>query len=259
MKQKEEEALLKGTPNALLAVEIFSKFTWVELLKDKSVEQVMSRLNDALHKMPGGLPKYIYSDMEPALISDIAQQYFRDKHITHLLTLNHAPYAERQIRTIKDMIYKRMEHDLSRGIKLYWHQYLKDVLQTFNHEMVSSVTKMTPILAADPKNHDKVLQNLQLTRKTKHLDAPLQVGDEVRIYKKKKTFDKERVPIWSDKTYKIEAILEYEMKFPQAQPADAVDGAEPAGAEPAAFTKQKFYKVSGQKYPVQRSQILKVN
>ena len=250
MKRQEEEALEKGTPNALLAVEIFSKFTVVELLKDKSVEQVMSRLNDALHKMPGGLPKYIYSDMEPALLSDIAQQYFRDKKITHLLTLNHAPYAERQIRTIKDMIYKRMDHDLSRGIKLYWRQYLPDVLQTFNHEMVSSVTKMTPILAAKPENHDIVLQNLQLTRKTKHLDEPLHVGDEVRIYKKKKTFDKERVPIWSEQTYRIEAILEYEMKFPRP----AADGAQPEGQ----FTKQKFYKVSGQKYPVQRSQILKV-
>jgi hypothetical protein len=40
------------------------------------------------------------------------------------------------------------------------------------------------------------------------------------------------------------------MKFPRP----AADGAQPEGQ----FTKQKFYKVSGQKYPVQRSQILKV-
>ena len=78
------------------------------------------------------------------------------------------------------------------------------------------------------------------------MDPPLKVGDEVKIYKKKKTFDKERIPVWSENKHRITEVVEYQMKFP------AADGLQPS------TTTQKFYKVSGQAYPLQRSQILLV-
>ena len=43
-------------------------------------------------------------------VSNEVQAYFKTNGIIHLTTLGHAPVAERQIRTIKDMIYKRIEH-----------------------------------------------------------------------------------------------------------------------------------------------------
>ena len=45
-----------------------------------------------------------------AFVSNVIQTYFADEGIRHLTTLGHAPVAERQIRTMKGMIYKRIEH-----------------------------------------------------------------------------------------------------------------------------------------------------
>ena len=250
LQEADDAPRLRGKVNALLMVEIFSKYTWVVEIADKGATTMIHALSECFKEMPmhPKYPKYVYSDMEGAFISKDVQKFFADKHVTHLLSLNHAPYAERQIRTIKNMLYKRMEHDAARGFgRMKWQDYLPQVLTTFNEHMVSNVTKLTPAAALKPENHDKVLMNLELTRRTKRLDQPLKVGDEVKIYRKKKTFDKERVPVWSDKTYKITGVVEYEMKAMRT-----ADGGEPA------FTKQKFYTVTGQSYPLQRSQILLV-
>ena len=57
----------------------------------------------------GHKPETIYSDIEGAFVSNHIQKYFQDNNIRHLTTLGHAPVEERAIRTIKDMIYKRVE------------------------------------------------------------------------------------------------------------------------------------------------------
>ena len=144
--------------------------------------------------------------MEGAFLAMETQKYFKDNNITHLLSLNHAPYAERYIRTIKHMIYKRLEHYSLTSQDLDWKGELEHVLTTFNYKMKSNVTKLTPAVAGDPANREKVLMKLELARKTTHLDPPLKVGDKVKIYKKKKTFDKERVPVWSPEVYTITKI-----------------------------------------------------
>mgnify|MGYP003351930145 CR=1 FL=1 len=65
-------------------------------------------------------PETIYSDEEGAFVSNEIQQYFKTQGIRHLTTLSHAPVAERQIRSIKDMIYKRSEHEAKP-----WHELLE--------------------------------------------------------------------------------------------------------------------------------------
>ena len=54
-------------------------------------------------------PDYIYSDEEGAFVSNKVQAYFREADITHIITRSHSPLAKRMVRTIKDMIYKRVE------------------------------------------------------------------------------------------------------------------------------------------------------
>jgi len=244
----DDEERLRGNVNALLMVEIFSKYTWVVHITSKGSATIIEALKVCFAGMPHDTyPKYVYSDMEGAFISKEVQSFFAGHNVVHLLSLNHAPYAERQIRTIKMMLYDRMSHDHKRGFTgMVWQDYLEQVLTTFNQKMISNVTKMTPAEAALPETHDRVLANLEKTRRTKRLDPPLKVGDEVKIYKKKKIFDKERIPVWSENKHRVTEVVEYQMKFPTA------DGHQPS------MTTQKFYKVSGQAYSLQRSQILLV-
>jgi hypothetical protein len=222
-------------------VDIFSKYTYVTPVENKTVEAVLPAIKKALKNMPDHKPTYIYSDMESAFLSKETQQYFKDNDITHLLSLNHAPYAERYIRTIKAMIYKRLEHYSRTGGSLDWKEVLTRVLITFNEVKKSSVTKLTPSEAGEPKNREKVLMQLELKRKTTHSDPPLKVGDKVKIYKKKKTFDKERVPVWSPEIYTITEIVDYPMNPHKEEQLP-----------------QKLYKVTGVKYPLQRAHLLRV-
>ena len=38
-----------------------------------------------------------------------AEEFYKKHNINHIITRGHAPYAERAIKTIKNMIYKRLE------------------------------------------------------------------------------------------------------------------------------------------------------
>ena len=98
--------------------------------------------------------------------------------------------------------------------------------------MKHRMTKMTPNDARAKKNLLEVKTNLELNRISKRKYPEINVGDSVRIYTKKKNFQKERVPVWSDNVYKVDEITE---NF-----------------------KQQFYHLEGREKPLLRHEILKV-
>lgn len=212
--------------SALLMVDIFSKYTQVVPVKTKQIGDVLIALKECLIKM-GGKPKTIYSDNEGAFVSNEVQKYFKDEGIRHLTTLGHAPVAERQIRTIKDMIYKRIEHT-----QKSWYELLYPVLLTYNNKMVHNVTKLTPAAAMKSSNTEEVKFNLELKRRHSRRYPNISVGDDVRIFKKKDKFDKERVSTWSSDTHEVENIEE--------------------------AMEQKFYKVTGRDKLLMRHEVLLV-
>ena len=210
--------------NALLMVDIFSKYTQVVPCRSKQVPDVLNAIKECLDKM-GGKPKTIYSDNEGAFVSNEIQKYFKDEAIRHLTTLGHAPVAERQIRTIKDMIYKRIEY----AKKECW-EVLYSVLLTYNEKMVHNVTKHTPEEALKPSNKSMVKFNLEIKKRSSRRYPDIEVGDTVRIFKKKDKLDKERISNWSSKKYKVKGIKE--------------------------SMNQKFYELEGYDKPLMRSELL---
>ena len=210
--------------NALLMVDIFSKYTQVVPCRSKQVPDVLNAIKECLDKM-GGKPKTIYSDNEGAFVSNETKEYFENENIRHLTTLGHAPVAERQIRTIKDMIYKRIEHT-----KTEWWEVLYPVLLTYNKKMVHNVTKHTPEEALKPSNKSMVKFNLEIKKRSSRRYPDIEVGDTVRIFKKKDKLDKERISNWSSKKYKVKDIKE--------------------------SMNQKFYELEGYDKPLMRSELL---
>jgi hypothetical protein len=151
----------------------------------------------------GKKPETIYSDNEGAFVSKEIQKYFKDNNIRHITTLTHAPVAERQIRTIKSMIYQRVEKTNEKR-----HTVLGQVLLVYNNRMVHSSIKMTPNEARKPANELNVKLNLQLNRTKLRKYPNVSVGDTVRLYKKKDKLDKERKSVWSTNTYKVDNIIQ---------------------------------------------------
>ena len=175
----------------------------------------------------GGKPEAVYSDDEPALSSKYTKQLFNEQHIRFITTRTHAGVAERQIRTIKDMLHKRMENSDDKD----WVDHIGYVLLAYNHKMVNNSTDMTPYEAKKERSHMDAKQNLELRAKHTRKYHDINLGDKVKIYNKKKRFDKERKSVWSSDSYSVEGI-------------------EPSHG-------QSFYKTSASVKPCMRHEVLK--
>lgn len=207
-------------------VDIFSKFVSVIPIKNKLIPTILTAVKEGIEKM-GGKPETIYSDNEGAFVSNELQKYFRESGIRHITTLGHAPYAERTIRTIKQMIYDRLKLDQQ------WHEVLYPVLLTYNRKMVSRITHMTPVEAMKHTNNLDVKLNLEVHRKSTRKYPIISVGDKVKVYKKKDKFEKQHISTWSPNFFVVSGISE-------------------------SFG-QKFYKLEGYPRHLMRSEILLVN
>ena len=212
----------------LLMIDIFTKFMTVTPIKSKQSDDVLEGITQALHNM-GRNPEVIYSDDEGSFKSAHAEQFYKDHNIKHIVTRLHSNYAERAIRTIKNMIFKRLEqHD---ELRWYDNEILSNALVTYNYKMENSTTHMTPNEAREPKNKLEVAIRLEAHRIKTRNYPDVNIGDLVRIYTKKKNSQKENISVWSPYKYKVVKI-------------DESQG-------------QKFYHIDGQTRPLLRHEILK--
>ena len=74
--------------------------------------------------------------------------------------------------------------------------------------MKHSATGFTPTDARKPSNELKVKLHLNMNAKRNRVYPELSVGDEVKIFRKRKPNEKERVGNFSQKVYTIEKIDE---------------------------------------------------
>ena len=187
----------------LLMVDIFTKYTAVVLIKTNTIPDILEAIKECLKKM-GGQPETIYSDNEGAWsVGTLIDKYFQQEKIRHIITRSHAPVAERQIITIKSMVYQRVEKTNRK-----WYDVIGPVVLVYNNKMVHSSIKMTPSDARKPSNELSVKLNLQLNRTRMRKYPNVSVGDHVKLYRKKDKLDKERKSLWSPSSYKVENITQ---------------------------------------------------
>ena len=135
------------------------------------------------------------------------QKYLKDENIEHHRTRAHPNFSERAILTFKDMLYKRIEADEKKEKEnIQWPDYMLEILLTDNNQMKHSATGCTPKEARKPSNQFKVKLGLTVKGKKNHVYPELDVGDEVKIFRKRKLNEKERVSNWSQNVYSIENI-----------------------------------------------------
>ena len=190
----------------MLMIDIFDKFMSVVAIKSKTEGDVASGMIECLNKM-GKKPKIIYTDDEGALNTEAIQKYLKDENIQHHRTRGHPNFAERAIRTFKDMLYKRVEVDEKKNKEtIQWTDYILEILLTYNNQMKHSATGLTPKDARKPSNQFKVKLNITMMGKKNRVYPELDVGDEAKIFRKRKPNEKERVGNYSQNIYTIENI-----------------------------------------------------
>ena len=216
----------------MICVDIFSKYISVAPLKSKQPPDILAGLMENINKM-GGKCEILYSDEEGSLNNQSVIDYLKEEKIELHRTRTHAAFAERGVRTIKKMLYDRVEADEKKGKQsIQWTDYIFEILLTYNNKMVHSAHKFTPKDARKPSNELKVKFNLTMNAKRNRLYPDVDTGDKVKIYRKKGVGEKERTSTWSANTYTVEKI---EKKL-----------------------NQNYYYVEGQARPYLRHEILKV-
>ena len=183
----------------LLVIDTFSKYGWIIPLKDKKGETVAKAFKIIFKE--GRRPKKLWTDKG---------REFYNKNVMDLIELysteneEKSSIVERWIRTIKEKMWKYFTDNNT----YTYIDVLPDLLEDYNNTVHSSI-KMTPIEASKKENEFNVWKNLYPNRYKKNNIAPkFSVGDEVRIIKKKKVFEKGYTTRWTEEIFTIREIRE---------------------------------------------------
>jgi hypothetical protein len=151
-----------------------------------------------MNKM-GHKPEILYSDDETALSTDAIQKYLKDENIKHIITRSHAWFAERAIRTFKEMLYKRIEN--SKEEKPQWKDFIFEILLTYNNKLKHSSTNHTPNEAKNNKSELNVKINMLMHSNHNRKYPMLKIGDKVKIYIERKELERNRIQVIGVKTH----------------------------------------------------------
>ena len=201
----DEEQKYRG---GLVCIDVLSKFAVVVPIKTKNGEDVLEATKEALKKM-GKKSKIIYTDDERAIAGEDFKNYVEGEGIELYRTRGHPAFAERFIKTYKDMLFKRVEADeKAEKQNIQWTDYNLEIMLTYNDKMKHSATGMTPNQARKDKNEFRAMLNVASKAKKEKIYPELNVGDRVKIKRKKAITEKERTSHWLNGYYVVQEIAE---------------------------------------------------
>ena len=180
----------------LLVIDTFSKYGWIIPLKDKKGETVADALKELFKKRkPGKLWTDKGREFYNKDVKDLVELYSTENE-------EKSSIAERWIRTMKEKMWKYF----SDSNTYKYIDVLPDLVEDYNNTVHSS-TKLTPKEASKKKNELIVWRNLYPDRYKQYDIIPkFSVGDEVRIIKKKKVFEKGYTTRWTEEIFTITEI-----------------------------------------------------
>ena len=117
--------------------------------------------------------------------------------------------------------------------KIYkWDDYLTEIMLTYNDKDIHSATNQTPNQARKKENEFKSRLNISIKAKKDKLYPELNVGDKVKIKRKKTITEKERTSHFLKGEYVVEEIFEK--------------------------LNQKYYRMTDYPRPLMRNELVKV-
>ena len=191
-----------GNTFLLLVIDTFSKYGWIKPLKDKKGETVAEAFKEIFKE--GRKPKKLWTDRGREFYNKDVEDLRKLYNIEIYSTGNEekSSIVERWIRTMKEKMWKYFTDNNTYN----YMNVLPDLVEDYNNTVHSS-TKLTPIDASKEKNELNVWRNLYPDRyKINNLTTKFSVGDEVRITKKKKVFEKGYTTRWTEEIFTIKEI-----------------------------------------------------
>ena len=179
-----------GYKYLLVVIDIFSRYAWVEPIKDKTANEIVQAFNKIISE--GRIPRRLRTDGATDFTSKKFQDYVKSKKIVHFTThgVKQANYVERFIKTIKSKIYRYIVQQntpryidiLPKLVKSYynsWHSGIRFI--------PSQVTK---------KNEKELWWQMYWPmiyikkKKQKKIPYKFNIGDKVRVSYRRSVFER---------------------------------------------------------------------
>ena len=187
----------------LCVIDIFSRFAWIEIMKDKKAESIVSAFNKILRN--GRKPKRLRTDAATDFTSKKFQENLQNKNIIHFTTHSEkqANYVERFIQTIKSKIFRYIvEKNNPRYIDI-----IPQMVDSYNKTWHSGIQSEPVNVTTE---NEKALwwqmywpKTEYIKKKKKKLVYKFNVGDAVRISYTRTAFAREYSMKWSTELFKI--------------------------------------------------------
>ena len=180
----------------LVVIDVFSKYAYVECIKNKTSKSVIAAFSKILKR--SGHFSTLQTDLGTEFTNKAFQSWLKQHNIHFFTTHNHeikASIAERFIRTIKEKLWRYFTHENKRK---YTH-VIQKLVHAYNHTFHRSIQRSPA--EVNPSNQELVWLTLygNLHPKT----PKLKVGDRVRISMMRRRFEKSYYQGWTEEEFEI--------------------------------------------------------
>ena len=184
----------------LVCIDTFSKYVWIKPLIHKSGKETTNAFRSILNQRK---PKNVRYDQGMEFRNKEFQKLLKATGIHSYEAKNDtkAAIVERFNRTFKNKMYRYLTaHNTFRYIDV-----LEDLVDSYNNTYHRSIG-MKPV-EVNEKNSYSVLRKLFPINRRKQ-KPKFQVDDYVRISRKKRLFEKEHAPNWTEEIFKVKKVNE---------------------------------------------------
>ena len=231
----------KGFKYLLNVIDVFSKYAWSIPLMDKTGKTITNAF-ERIVKTSKRKPNKLWVDQGSEFFNRTMDQWLKNNNIKRYNTYNEgkAVVVERFNRTLKTRMWKYFSANNSYN----YIDVIDDLLWQYNNSRHRSI-KMKPKEASLKKNEALVWRTLYDDLTPEVRNAKYRVGDNVRIAKKKATFEKGYTPNWTEEVFEITEVqntnpVTYKL---QDWNGDKIDGS---------FYKQELQKTSQDVFRIER-------
>ena len=230
-----------GYKYLLVAIDVFSKYTWVRVLRKKTGKEVNEAL-ESIFKSDKRKPQNIQSDKGKEFISSLSKSFFKAHDINFYTTRNpdtKAAVVERVLRTLKHRLWRYFTYKNT----LRYIDIIQAIVHGYNNTVHSSI-KMPPAKV----NDDNILQvwRTLYKKKEKYIKPKLKLGDNVRLSKEKKHFAKGYEKNWTEEVFTVSRVIKHPVPVYEVRDlsGDIIDGT--------------FYEQELQKVVVPKNKVYKI-
>ena len=184
----------------LCVIDVFSKYAWVEPLKNKTSKEMIRGFGAILKRAKGRKPRRFQTDKGKEFLNKEFQKMLKEEDIHFFTTHNtetKASIVERFQRTLKGRMWKYFTHQKTRR----YVEVLPRLVKGYNSTKHSTIGR-----APRDVTHQNVLDvwlYAYAPQRVKAKKPIYKVGDRVRISKAKHTFEKGYLPNWTTELFTI--------------------------------------------------------